>query len=172
MKPTPYTGPYVGYTDIDAGLPCSGMKRIEGNVTMNENTGINWQTLTQLVEQERAVLTLIDGLHFTWLNNALVTCNADGTIPLNSRFIAEIDLGKIDADWQRVIRALIAASPDVVRALGPLRSEIEAARFEGRITTKGNDSTNMLSAYLLAAGKALEKFARACQPETPPCTSK
>ena len=52
-----------------------------------------------------------------WYNNTLlVTCNEDGTIPLNSRIVLEVQEGTpVSENW----RTLIAAAPDLLEALRP-----------------------------------------------------
>ena len=50
-----------------------------------------------------------------WYNNTLlVTCNEDGTIPLNSRIVLEVQEGTpVSENW----RALIATAPEMLEAL-------------------------------------------------------
>jgi len=92
-------------------------------------------------------LRVIDDLHLQWRGDMLITCNGDGTIPLNSQVVCEVDLSKLSLEWQGVIRALIVSAPDMARAL------FEDVHRTGRIGEKGQVAIDKFASTIVDGEK-------------------
>ncbi len=68
-----------------------------------------------------------DNIHWTWFGNNLVTCNPDGTIPLNSKIVLTItdDTASFGDELRR---SLIASAPDLFRAARRAHAALERCR--------------------------------------------
>lgn len=108
----------------------------------------------------------IEDLHWRWHGNMLITCREDGSIPLNSKVVLEVtEQSSVNNDQFPRLQALIAALPSAARALKALHNEITTARADNRVVSRSSEQTNMISATMLLADRALESIADAMDPD-------